>query len=164
MAKILLVEDDEMIARMISLRLEMVGHKMQIAPNGQEGIDHVRSGAFDLVLMDMHMPVMDGHEAVRRLRDEGYTGIIIAVTASAMSSESRKAIESGSDEVRPELQGRADALDTGTLVEVQSVTDSRELQKQNDPAIVISASGMATGGRVVHHLRQALAQIGLEMA
>lgn len=97
MASILLVEDDEMIARMISLRLEIAGHQMHIATNGQEGIERIESGDFELVLMDMHMPVMDGHQAVRQLRDKGYAGTIIAVTASAMSSDSRKAIDSGCD-------------------------------------------------------------------
>lgn len=52
---------------------------------------------YDLILMDMHMPVMDGHEATRKLREVGYTGLIVAVTASVMSQESEAAIKSGCD-------------------------------------------------------------------
>ena len=95
MALILLVDDDELIARMISLRLRVRGHRVELAHNGREGIDMALGGEYDLVLMDMHMPVMDGHEAVRRLREEGYEGVILAVTASAMSQDSQAAIAAG---------------------------------------------------------------------
>ena len=97
MALILLVDDDEMIARMISLRLRVRGHQVELAHNGQEGVDKALGGAYDLVLMDMHMPVMDGHDAVRRLRERSYAGTIVAVTASAMSRDSQAAIEAGCD-------------------------------------------------------------------
>lgn len=97
MALILLVDDDEMIARMISLRLRVRGHQVEFAHNGQEGIDKALGGEYDLVIMDMHMPVMDGHEAVRRLREKDFGGTIVAVTASAMSRDSQAAIEAGCD-------------------------------------------------------------------
>lgn len=95
MANILLVEDDEMISRMISLRLQMRGHSIDLAQDGKSGMEKALTGGYDLVLMDMHMPVMDGHEAVRQLRQQGYDGIIVAITASAMSSDSEKAIQAG---------------------------------------------------------------------
>ncbi len=97
MALILLVEDDEMIGRMVSLRLRVRGHRVEMAENGQVGIDKALNGNYELVLMDMHMPVMDGHEAVRRLREEGYEGTIAALTASAMSQDNQAAIEAGCD-------------------------------------------------------------------
>ncbi len=95
MALILLVEDDELIGRMVALRLRVRGHRVEQAMNGRQGIDKALAGDYDLVLMDMHMPVMDGHEAVRRLREEGYEGIIAALTASAMSQDNRAAIDAG---------------------------------------------------------------------
>ena len=97
MALILLVEDDALISRMLALRLKSHGHQVELASDGQEGIERTLDGAFDLVLMDMHMPVIDGHEAVRRLREEGYTGTVVAVTASAMSQDSQAAIAAGCD-------------------------------------------------------------------
>lgn len=95
MASILLVEDDAMISRMLSLRLRMQGHEIETAENGRVGMEKTLAGHYDLVLMDMHMPEMDGHEAVRKLREQGYSGKIAAVTASAMSSDSQKAIAAG---------------------------------------------------------------------
>ena len=97
MANILLVEDDLMISKMMVLRLMMRGHQVVTAVNGQEGVDKALADEYDLVLMDMHMPVLDGHGATRMLRERGYTGLIVAVTASAMSTDSRKALESGCD-------------------------------------------------------------------
>jgi len=95
MVHILLAEDDEYISRMIKLRLTLRGHKVDVVANGQEAVDKTLAGNYALILMDMHMPVIDGHEATRILRDKGYTGLIVAVTASVMSADSEKAVKSG---------------------------------------------------------------------
>ena len=95
MAKILLVEDDELIARVIILRLELSGHELDHVINGQQAIDRVLQNNYEMVLMDMHMPQMDGYEATREIRRKGYDGAIIAVTASAMDEDCDKAISSG---------------------------------------------------------------------
>ena len=105
MAKILLAEDDEFISRMINMRMTLRGHEIDLAVNGQEALDKALSGNYDLILMDMHMPVMDGHEATQILRDKGYDGLIVAVTASVMSADSEKAIKSGCDEYIPKPIG-----------------------------------------------------------
>ncbi len=95
MAKFLLVEDDEFISRMISLRLSLRNHEVDPVVNGKEAVEKALAEDYDMVLMDMHMPVMDGHEATRTLRKNDYNGLIIAVTASVMSADSEKAIQSG---------------------------------------------------------------------
>ncbi len=105
MANILLVEDDELISRMLQMRLEIRGHQIERACNGAEGVEKALQNQFDLVLMDMHMPVLDGHEATRQLREKNYTGTIVAVTASAMSQDSEKAIRSGCDYYIPKPVG-----------------------------------------------------------
>ena len=99
MASLLLVEDDALISRMISLRLRAKGHQVDQAENGRAGVEKALAGGYDLVLMDMYMPEMDGHEAVRQLREQGYRGTVVAVTASAMSRDSRAAVESGCDHI-----------------------------------------------------------------
>lgn len=95
MPHILLVEDDEMVSRMLHLRLKVAGYDIELAFNGQEAVEKAQMHNYDLILMDMHMPVLDGHEATRALRRNGYTGLIIAVTASALSQDCEKAIRSG---------------------------------------------------------------------
>jgi metallo-beta-lactamase family protein len=64
----------------------------------------------------------------------------------------RRAVREGAPEVRPELAGGPDPFDTGTLVEVEDAEESRAVDRSREPSIIVSASGMATGGRVVHHL------------
>ncbi|WDE06115.1 response regulator [Thalassomonas viridans] len=97
MSSILLVEDDNVIRKMINMRLQLRGFEVDTAINGQEGVEKASTCRYDAILMDMHMPVMDGHEATKKLREQGYQGLIIAVTASVMSDETSKAIDVGCD-------------------------------------------------------------------
>lgn len=97
MAKILLVEDNEMNRDMLSRRLEKRGHTVLIAVDGAEGIARTRADAPDLILMDMSLPVIDGWEATRQLKaDTATAGIpIIALTAHAMAADKDKALAAG---------------------------------------------------------------------
>ena len=100
MPKILLVEDNEMNRDMLSRRLMRRGFEISIATDGQQGIDMARAGGYDLVLMDMSLPVVDGWEATRRMHATPETAHvpIIALTAHAMSGDRDKALEAGCDE------------------------------------------------------------------
>ena len=106
--RILLVEDAPDIGRLISFLLTKAGAKVVLAENGQVACERVlaewpgRDGStdhpdepFDLILMDIQMPVMDGHEATRRLRKSGWKGPIIALSAHAMEHEIRRILEAG---------------------------------------------------------------------
>jgi len=68
----------------------------------------------------------------------------------------RRAIDNGALDVRPELAGQPDPFDTGQLHEIRDVEDSKALATAPHPSIIVSASGMATGGRVLHHLARLL--------
>ena len=85
MAKILLVEDNEMNRDMLSRRLIRNGHEVSIAVDGQQGFDMALSERPDLILMDMRLPVIDGWEATHRIKANDATrGIpVIALTAAA---------------------------------------------------------------------------------
>ena len=100
MAKILLVEDNEMNRDMLSRRLERKGYVVTLALDGAEGLHKARTEAPDLILMDMSLPVVDGWEATRQLKaDEATRGIpVIALTAHAMASDEQKARDSGCDD------------------------------------------------------------------
>ncbi len=99
MAKILLVEDNEMNRDMLSRRLKKRGYEVQIAIDGQEGVDMARSGRPDLILMDMSLPVKDGWTATTELKaDPDVRAIpIVALTAHAMAGDRDKALEAGCD-------------------------------------------------------------------
>ena len=97
LAKILLVEDNEMNRDMLSRRLARKGYEVVLACDGQAGVDMAESEAPDLVLMDMSLPVLDGWEATRRLKANERTRHlpVIALTAHAMSGDRDKALEAG---------------------------------------------------------------------
>jgi CheY-like chemotaxis protein len=99
MARILLVEDQEMNRDMLARRLKKRGYEVSIAVDGAEGVEKARAESPDLILMDMSLPVMDGWEATRTLKaDEATQAIpVIALTAHAMSTDREKALEAGCD-------------------------------------------------------------------
>ena len=95
-AKHVLVVDDGVENReLVRVLLEEVGLQVTEAENGQLGVDSVITGDFDLVLMDMQMPVMDGQTATRRLRELGYKLPIFALTANAMKGFEKEIESSG---------------------------------------------------------------------
>ena len=100
MQKILVVEDNEMNRDMVGRRLQRRGYDVVVAVDGQEGIDMAYSEDPDLILMDMSLPVLNGWEATRQLKQDKRTrGIpIIALTAHAMASDRESAMEAGCDD------------------------------------------------------------------
>jgi CheY-like chemotaxis protein len=79
--------------------LQRWGGVVEVATNGQEALDQLDAARHRLVLMDLHMPVLDGYEATRRLRARGETLPIIALTASLGNETSDRLRETGLDDV-----------------------------------------------------------------
>jgi len=100
MPKILLVDDKPEIRDMIARRLTKRGFEIVPAGNGEEACAKARSDRPDLILMDMHLPVMDGWEATRQLKGAADTKSIpiIALTADAMAGDREKAMQAGCDD------------------------------------------------------------------
>ncbi|MDR2340499.1 MAG: response regulator [Deltaproteobacteria bacterium] len=95
-SKILLVEDNEVNQLVASKILGNVGMDVKIASNGREAVDMVSNGNFDLVLMDIQMPIMDGLTATKLIRAQGNQDIpIVAMTAHAMSSDRDLSLQAG---------------------------------------------------------------------
>jgi CheY-like chemotaxis protein len=94
-ARILIVDDAEPNRELVALFLKRAGIDFETAVNGQVAVEMVNRGNFDIVLMDMHMPVMDGFEATRILRSQGHRLPIIALTADAMAQDERRCRSAG---------------------------------------------------------------------
>ena len=118
MPRILLVEDNEMNRDMLSRRLRREGFEVEVAVDGREGVDRARSVRPDLVLMDMSLPVLDGYEATRLLKNDPGTASIpvVALTAHAMTGDRERSLAAGCDEYDtkpvelPRLVGKIRAL------------------------------------------------------
>jgi two-component system, cell cycle response regulator DivK len=118
MAKILLVEDNEMNRDMLSRRLLRNGFEVVIAVDGRKGVEMATSEKPDLILMDMSLPVMDGWDATRHVKADPATKSIpvIALTAHAMVEDRDKAMAAGCDDFDtkpvelPRLLGKIEAL------------------------------------------------------
>jgi len=96
-AKILLVEDNEINQQVARELLEREGFVVDIANDGQEGVNQAHSSEYDVVLMDIQMPVMGGYEATRQIRkDPKFSDLpILAMTANAMVGDREKALDAG---------------------------------------------------------------------
>ncbi|UII79326.1 response regulator [Flagellimonas sp. CMM7] len=94
--RILVVDDDMRNIYALETVLEEEQVEVTIATNGVEAVDEIKSGEFDAVLMDIMMPVMDGYEATKRIREMGHKQLpIIALTAKAMKGDREKCLEAG---------------------------------------------------------------------
>jgi PAS domain S-box-containing protein len=93
--KILLADDSADNRRVIQYMLKRHGLLADVAVNGAQAVTTASQNTYDLILMDMQMPEMDGFTATRLIRESGYDKSIIALTASTMSHDRNKAIEAG---------------------------------------------------------------------
>jgi two-component system cell cycle response regulator DivK len=99
-ARILLVEDNEMNRDMLVRRLEKRGYDVVIAVDGGQGVSMARDESPDLILMDMSLPVLDGWEATRQIKGAPETSAIpvIALTAHAMQGDREQALAAGCED------------------------------------------------------------------
>lgn len=100
LAKVLIVDDDVLNRRLMKVLLTHEGYQVHVASNGLEAFDAIKYQHFDIVFMDLRMPVMDGLEASRRIREweeGGKHTFIVALTASYLPDEGQKMFEAGID-------------------------------------------------------------------
>jgi two-component system, sensor histidine kinase and response regulator len=151
-----LVAEDNPVNQKVAVRvLTRAGHAAQTAATGLQAIEALRSGAFDVVLMDVQMPEMDGLEATRRLRQEPcFANLpIIALTAHALDGDRERCLEAGMDDYLPKpftaeqllsalekwTRGHAEAApeEVGEPAEVTAAGDAAPL----DMAVLTEAVG-----------------------
>lgn len=96
--RVLVAEDTPTNQILIRLLLEKLGLEVVIADDGKIALDKALSEDFDIILMDMQMPNMNGYDATRKLRESGFTKPVIAVTAHAMKGDREKCIAAGCDD------------------------------------------------------------------
>ena len=99
--RVLLAEDNQINAVLATAIIKRAGHHVDVAGNGQEALETLAQAPYDVILMDMHMPVMDGLDATRRIRklpSDAAKTPIIALTANAMRADRETCLEAGMDD------------------------------------------------------------------
>jgi len=109
---VLVAEDSAASQILIRKLLEKYGLEVTIADNGRRVVEEALNGSYDLILMDMHMPEMNGYDATRLLREQGCVVPIIALTASALKSDESKCLQAGCDGYLTKPINRAELLRT----------------------------------------------------
>lgn len=93
--RVLLVEDDPSMARLAKFQLESLNAEVEVAENGKIAVEKAMNNAYDVILMDIELPELNGFDATRQLRERGYSGLIIATTGLTRPEDAEKCIEAG---------------------------------------------------------------------
>ena len=107
----MIVEDDRVNWKLLTLTLEKFGLQVELAEDGNIGMEKIIDKQFDMIFMDMLMPGMDGFEVTRRVRAQGIKTPIIATTALAMTGDRKKCLEAGCDAYLEKPINRSNLLD-----------------------------------------------------
>ena len=101
MARILIVEDEQRIASFVAKGLRAEGHLTRTVADGREGLDHALSGDYDLVVLDIGLPTMDGFQVLDQLRSQGSRVPVIVLTARDSVGDTVSALNGGADDYMP---------------------------------------------------------------
>ena len=129
MKKVLIMEDELNIRSFVVINLKRAGYDVIEAGDGQEALDAMDADFYDMIISDIMMPVMDGYELVRQLRDVGNTTPVLMITAKDAFDDMRQGFQSGVDDymVKPinvnEMVLRVQAL----LRRAQMINDRRQI-------------------------------------
>lgn len=140
--RILFADDNFDNQRLVSLYIKKMGAEVDLADNGRIAVEKALLNHYDLIFMDIQMPIMDGHTATRQLRNTGFTGPIVALTANAMPDDQKRCFESGCTGFLPKPIDQARFNETvkrhlQDLGEKQEGADSiRSTLAEDDPELI----------------------------
>ncbi len=97
MASVLLIEDNEMNSELVKFLLEAEGHRCTAAENGIDGVELAKSNSFDVILLDIQLPKIDGYGVLRLLKEAVPSMPVIAVSSYAMVGDCERAMQAGFD-------------------------------------------------------------------
>jgi DNA-binding response OmpR family regulator len=96
--KVLLVEDESKVANFISMGLQEEGYTVDIAPDGRIGLQRINESPYDIILLDLMIPEIDGLELLKRIREDGVDTPVLIITAKSSKEDVVKGLDTGSDD------------------------------------------------------------------
>ncbi len=134
LGRVLLAEDSSVNQKLVSIILHKAGAEVDLADNGRVAVEKALAALsaetpYDVILMDMQMPEMDGYESTRKLRQSGYQGPIVALTAHAMTGDRDKCLAAGCDDYLAKPVNRL-----ALLLTIARLIGNPEPQSQDEPA------------------------------
>jgi two-component system sensor histidine kinase/response regulator len=162
-ASVLVAEDNEVNQRVAARILERLGCRVEVADDGQEALEACQRTRYDMVLMDVQMPGLDGFEVTRRIREgeqEGRRTPIVAMTASAMKGDRERCLEGGMDDylakpVTPEAVGAVLRRWLKAIPAAQAEAQGRQGEGEGerlDPAVIASLVALDDDGTLLDEL------------
>jgi CheY-like chemotaxis protein/HPt (histidine-containing phosphotransfer) domain-containing protein len=142
---ILVAEDNELSAQVLEQALVRQGHRVRLASNGREVLTLSQQGVFDLLLLDVHMPELDGFQVVRAIRERELTAgghlPIIALTARSRKEDRQRCLAAGMDDFQTKPIGPADLL--AAIDRVLGAHSSRQSRRRDllDAPVLLAACG-----------------------
>jgi signal transduction histidine kinase len=137
--KVLIVDDNKTSVVLTTLLLEKLGFGVTCVADGRDAVDEALARNFDLIIMDMQMPRIDGYQATRTLREKGCKCPIIAVTAHALEGDREKCIEAGCDDYAAKPISRDQLYEiVGRYIQGINVEENADIQNSG---VYVSAEG-----------------------
>jgi len=158
---VLLAEDSLDNQQLVSMHVRNTGAEITVVENGEKAVEAGLNGDYDLILMDMQMPVMDGAEAIKMLREIGYTKPIVSFTANAMKEDRKVCFEAGADDylVKPiDMEHFHEVLSRYlTLVTDGEVVSDTSHGLEDDPGYIELVDSFVEGlPRTIEEMQEAL--------
>ncbi len=147
--RVLVVDDAEENRQLVTLFLKRAGAEVIEAANGKEAVELERAAPFDVILMDMHMPIMDGFSATRELRKLGCTTEIVALTADVMKDDERKCRQAGCTGFLTKPISMDRLLQTITQIVGGPITEDVDLAEIREQVRELGAEVRSVAGAVV---------------
>jgi two-component system alkaline phosphatase synthesis response regulator PhoP len=139
-ARILIVEDERHLADGIRENLEIDGHGVHVAHDGRQGLEQARSGGFDLIVLDVMLPEIDGFSVCETLREEGHDAPILFLTARGAADDRIRGLEAGGDDYLAKPFHLRELL-----LRIEAILRRRTWYEQSPP----SGSRLEFGGNVI---------------
>lgn len=151
MIRVLVIEDNEDLAFGLKNNLEVEGYEVEVALDGLAGLGRAREGAFDLAILDLMLPGMNGLEVLARLREERQALPVLVLTARGEEADKARGLRLGADDyvTKPfgllELLARVEAI----LRRTRPASSAAEIQRFGDVEVQAAARSVRRGGSPV---------------